>query len=204
MCPIQCPDGNTFDYTIPAGAFTAFSQSLADQMAQSYACQFAYENRVCLSDIPVNICIGQLVAFDIEATGPGPYVFDIVAGDLPAGLVMTVVDFFTVNISGTPTVADSFAFALTATAPDGSFMRKNYSMGVIGIANSSPLPSGNVGVAYSNGFLDDGPAIGVVAWSVSDGALPDGLTLNASTGTLSGTPTTVGTFNFTIRMSDES
>ena len=36
------------------------------------------------------------------------------------------------------------------------------------------------------------------------GALPPGLTLNASTGLLSGTPTTAGTYSFTVKVTDSS
>ena len=39
-------------------------------------------------------------------------------------------------------------------------------------------------------------------WTVSAGTLPTGLTLNASSGLLSGTPTAVGAFNFTITCSN--
>lgn len=41
---------------------------------------------------------------------------------------------------------------------------------------------------------------GSKTWSVSAGALPSGITLNTSTGILSGTPTVAGTFNFTIQV----
>lgn len=39
-------------------------------------------------------------------------------------------------------------------------------------------------------------------WSVSAGALPPGLTLGASTGLLSGTPTTAGSYSFTVKVTD--
>ncbi len=39
-------------------------------------------------------------------------------------------------------------------------------------------------------------------WSVSTGALPPGLTLGASTGLLSGTPTTAGSYAFTVKVTD--
>ena len=41
-------------------------------------------------------------------------------------------------------------------------------------------------------------------WSVSAGTLPPGLTLGASTGLLSGTPTTAGSYSFTVKVTDSS
>ena len=41
-------------------------------------------------------------------------------------------------------------------------------------------------------------------WSVSAGTLPPGLTLGASTGLLSGTPTTAGSYSFTVQVTDHS
>ncbi len=40
-------------------------------------------------------------------------------------------------------------------------------------------------------------------WTISNGALPAGLTLSSS-GTLSGTPTTAGTFSFTVQVTDKA
>ena len=64
-------------------------------------------------------------------------------------------------------------------------------------------PSGEVNVAYSDQLTETG-GIGPYTWSVSSGTLPAGLTLNASTGLLSGTPTAaaVGNNSFTIKVAD--
>jgi len=40
-------------------------------------------------------------------------------------------------------------------------------------------------------------------WSVTNGALPDGLTLDKHTGFINGIPTAAGTFNFTVQIADE-
>ena len=64
-------------------------------------------------------------------------------------------------------------------------------------------PGGEVNVAYSDQLTVTG-GTSPFTWSVSSGTLPPGLTLNASTGLLSGTPTTAGTYSFTVKVTDSS
>ncbi|MGV3609721.1 MAG: choice-of-anchor J domain-containing protein [Fluviicola sp.] len=64
------------------------------------------------------------------------------------------------------------------------------------------LTGGTAGAAYSLGLTQTG-ALGAPNFAITSGALPPGLTLSAS-GTISGTPTATGTFNFTATVSDNS
>ena len=68
---------------------------------------------------------------------------------------------------------------------------------------SPPPPGGEVGVAYSDQLTVTG-GTSPFTWSVSSGTLPPGVTLGASTGLLSGTPTTAGTYSFTVKVTDSS
>jgi len=63
------------------------------------------------------------------------------------------------------------------------------------------LPAGSLGAAYSQTFTQTG-GLAPINFSVAAGALPPGLTLNATTGALTGTPTQAGDFSFTIRATD--
>ena len=58
------------------------------------------------------------------------------------------------------------------------------------------LPGGKVGEAYSQTLTATGTT--PIKWSISGGALPDGLSLNKDTGKISGTPTADGTVKFTV------
>ena len=64
------------------------------------------------------------------------------------------------------------------------------------------LPDGQVGVAYSHTLTADGTT--PITWSISSGALPDGLSLNKDTGEISGTPTTAGTSTFTVKATNRA
>jgi len=58
-----------------------------------------------------------------------------------------------------------------------------------------------VGTAYSSTLAVSG-GVQPYTWSVTNGALPNGLTLNASTGAITGIPTVINTFTFTVQVQD--
>ncbi|MFD1747509.1 cadherin-like beta sandwich domain-containing protein, partial [Rhizobium helianthi] len=63
------------------------------------------------------------------------------------------------------------------------------------------LPAAQEGVNYSQTVSASGGA-GGYSYAVTNGSLPSGVSLNASTGQLTGTPTAAGTANFTITATD--
>ncbi|HUO34634.1 MAG TPA: putative Ig domain-containing protein [Candidatus Acidoferrum sp.] len=68
------------------------------------------------------------------------------------------------------------------------------------------LPNGYVGTAYSQTIMVTG-GVAPYTWTVASGSLPNGLALsnaNTATVTIGGTPTTIGTFNFTIKVTDSA
>jgi len=68
------------------------------------------------------------------------------------------------------------------------------------IPNQS-LPEGTVGEAYTATLGANG-GIPFYNWSIESGTLPDGLMLDSFTGTISGTPSNAGTFNFAMQLID--
>jgi uncharacterized protein YhjY with autotransporter beta-barrel domain len=108
-------------------------------------------------------------------------------------------------LSGTPTSSGTFNFTVTATDPNGQTGSRAYALVIdVPVLTITPatLPSGIVGVAYSQAVGASG-GIAPYSFAVTAGALPTGLTL-AGDGTLSGTPTAQGTFNFTVTATDST
>ena len=67
----------------------------------------------------------------------------------------------------------------------------------------SSLPDGTVGTAYSVTLTASG-GTEPYTWSVIGGTLPDGLTLNSSTGVISGTPSVGQAYSFIVRADDSA
>jgi hypothetical protein len=70
-------------------------------------------------------------------------------------------------------------------------------------ALSATLPAGVVGTVYS-GTLTASGGTPALALTISSGSLPAGLSFNASTNTITGTPTTAGSFPFSVALTDSS
>ena len=71
----------------------------------------------------------------------------------------------------------------------------------LNITDTDPLAGGNDTVPYSETLTGEG-GNGSYTWAVTVGALPSGLSLDASTGEISGTPDTVENPTFTVTLTD--
>jgi hypothetical protein len=67
---------------------------------------------------------------------------------------------------------------------------------------ASQIPGGTVNTTYAGVTLAATGGVTPYTWSISSGSLPAGLSLNSSTGTISGTPTIGGLSSFTIQVAD--
>jgi O-glycosyl hydrolase len=109
----------------------------------------------------------------------------------------------TVSGSGLATAASAGVTAISAAVGtvSGSTLLTVQAAPLALTTNS--LPTGVVNTAYSTTLTATG-GTAPYTWSVTGGALPAGLTLNATNGVISGTPTNTGTFSFSAGVSDSS
>lgn len=205
-CVVKCPDGLPFTWTVPAGTYAGLSQALVDRMAASLACLNARQRRMCLSALTQTAgCTGSPFNASVSANGAitTPLTWLVVSGALPDGLTLggfspniDVEAGVVETIQGTPTKSGTFTFLLRATDETGIFMQKQFTICIIGISPTT-LPPITSGTAFSQQLTVPSCAM-ATNWVLSSGILPPGLTLNASTGLISGTPVGTGIYNFTI------
>jgi hypothetical protein len=148
--------------------------------------------------------IGTIYSKTITAsggTGTG-YSFSVSSGSLPTGLNLSS----TGSLSGTPTAAGSYSFWVKAVDSGSNAGSQPYSMTIAHATLSvtpTTLPNGTVGTIYTRTTIQASGGTGTGYTFAMGSGSPPGLTLNSS-GLLSGTPTTAGTFTFTVTATDSA
>ncbi len=147
---------------------------------------------------------GTAYSQTITATGgTPPYLYFKTGGSIPPGLSLA---YDTGVVSGTPTTAGPYSFTVTAQDANYCQGRLDYTVTIAppppSITTSSPLPAGTTGVAYSQTLAATGGTLPYGNWQVIASTLPAGLSLNLSSGEISGTPTAAGTSTFTVQLTD--
>jgi hypothetical protein len=223
------PDGNNISFSatgLPAGAtlnstIGAFSWTPTPAQAGTYPVTFTVtdDGTPALSasqTVSIQINAAPVVVPTIPAAtintpysqplqvtgGTAPFTWTITKGTLPTGLTL---DSTTGIISGTATTLTTKTFTVQVT---DSFSLSATSSITLAVKNplklsTTALPGGKVGAPYSKTLVATG-GVTPYTWSITAGALPDGLSLDAATGIISGTPTTFGTSNVTIQVNDSN
>lgn len=153
--------------------------------------------------------VGQPYSLTLTASGgTGGYNWSISQGSLPPGLSLSPASPATAEISGTVSTGGEYMF--TVRVEDSSL-----NTGVLGFhwqvsgslaITTTTLPNGMVSTSYFANVLATNGAGAPHTWSVIAGTLPPGINLTWSSvqamASLSGVPTTTGTYNFTLQVQD--
>ena len=180
----------TATITIPAApSVTSTSASLTGAVGSIYSITLQASGGIA----PYSWALGSGTTLPTCLTLKSTGVLTTTSGTAPAASCAgTYSDItFTVTDSGTAT-------PLTATSP--ALTISIVAAPAITFTGAVPA-TGTYNAAYSGSAAATGGA-GALAYSISGGSMPGGLSLNPATGAITGMPSAVGTFNFTVQAAD--
>jgi hypothetical protein len=160
------------------------------------------------SAVPGEATVGYpYVGYLTVGGGTEPYSWLLTGGALPEGLSL---DPETGVISGQTEAAGKTTFTVTATdSAEPAHATASVEVTIESVAPASlsistkSLPVATAGRSYE-ASLQAGGGTNPIGWSVAEGSLPAGLSLDPETGRISGTPTTPGASSVTVRASDST
>jgi hypothetical protein len=133
--------------------------------------------------------------------------FKVVDGELPDGTKLFDFASSTGLIFGTPKTEGTFTFTIQVKDETRATDTETFSITIEPppplVVTTEILSNGTVGEFYCCGNLFASGGIQPYTWAVVSGELPPGLELPRRENTISGTPTTAGTFTFTVQVTDE-
>jgi len=158
--------------------------------------------QVTSSSLPAGV-VGLTYSAALSASGgSGSYTsWSIISGALPPGLTLAAG-----VISGTPTAVGFSEFMVRVTDSVGITMDRTLGINVepsgqLAIA-ATPVGQVTVNIPYNLQLTASGGSRIYSRWAVVAGNLPTGLSLNATAGLISGTPSSTGTFTATVQVAD--
>ncbi len=156
---------------------------------------------VATSTLPPGVINVPYTTTLIATGGVSPYAWNLGSGSLPPGLSLSRAGV----LSGTPTSAGGFGISVNVAdseqPPSVASAMLPISINPALQVTTTTLPNGSPSVFYSATLAASG-GIAPYSWTITQGSLPIGLTLNATSGVISGTPTATGTSSFTVQASD--
>lgn len=158
-----------------------------------------------LSIVTVQTPDGQVnAAFSSKLSATGgvpPYAWALASGKVPDGLFLHSDG----TIDGTPTAPGTSNPVVRLTDASGASVTGGVSIKIAPLpltaGTSAELAKGYAGIAFGNAPFTASGGVQPYTYSIDSGSLPAGLTL-AADGTLKGVPTTVGTANFVLKVTD--
>jgi uncharacterized repeat protein (TIGR03803 family) len=129
------------------------------------------------------------------ASGPGAWT------GLQTGTYNATTHVYSGSATITPTASGPYTYGLTCGGVESGTATVTVGGAQTLVVTTSNLPQARVDVAYSTTLVASG-GVPPYTWSLTVGSLPAGLTLNASSGVISGKPTAAGMANFTVQVKD--
>jgi len=208
---VNVPAGLTFDpttreitgtpttpgiYTIPVTATDANGNTVTSNYTVTITDPFVLPAATLANGTTGVMYPPQIIPAAVGGTTPYTYT----ASGLPAGLTFNPT---TRAITGTPTVAGTFTVPVTATDADGKTATTNYSITVINplVLPPATLADGTENVAYSTQTIPAATG-GVGPYTYAATNLPAGLSFNALTREITGTPTQAGNYAISVTVTD--
>lgn len=146
---------------------------------------------------------GVVLRYNMAAALQQTYTMPVTALAVPAPLTVGDNDFYVLGSNAriyTVSILTGASTSFASTGTSGLLYRPGISCTPVSVGCPTPT-TGSVGVVYTGAVAATG-GVAPYVYSISAGALPTGLTLNASTGGITGTPSVTGSFHFTVRVVD--